>query len=101
MEDAHRFQEAFFEEIGIQMKRRSDDDDDDDEDEGNSQQQQQQQGSDENDAEGVLDLALALQKAVVRVSRNGDGRRKAPYHWAAFMLQGFWKAIPISSFRPK
>lgn len=95
MEDAHHFQEAFFEEIGIQMKRRSDDD----EDEGSSQQQQQ--GSDENDAEGVLDLALALQKAVVRISRDGDGRRKAPYHWAAFMLQGFWKAIPISSFRRK
>ena len=92
MEDAHLFQEAFFEEVSTQL-RRSDDDDDD----GGSQQRRES----ENDGEKVLDLALALQKAVVGVSRNVDGRRKAPYHWAAFMLQGYWNALPVSSFRKK
>ena len=88
MEDAHLFQEAFFEEVSTQL-RRSDDD-------GGSQRRES-----ENDGEKFLDLALALQKAVVRVSRNVDGRRKAPYHWAAFMLQGYWNALPISSFRKR
>lgn len=35
-----------------------------------------------------LDLATALQQAVLRISVDESGRRKALYHWAAFMLQG-------------
>ena len=89
MEDAHLFQEAFFEEVSTQLGRRSDDD-------GGSQR-----GESENEGEKCLDLALALQKAVVRVCRDVDGGRKAPYHWAAFMLQGYWNALPISSFRER
>ena len=83
MEDAHEFQEAFYEEISVQL---SDD----------GRQQESKNGV---DAEEFLDLAKALQKAMVKISMNKDGTRKAPYHWAAFMLQGDWKALPIHSFR--
>lgn len=83
MEDAHEFQEAFYEEISVQLS-----------DEG--RQQESENGV---DAREFLDLAKALQKAVVKISMNKDGTRKAPYHWAAFMLQGDWKALPVQSFR--
>ena len=83
MEDAHEFQEAFYGEILVQLN-----------DEG--RQQESENGV---DAREFLDLAKALQKAMVKVSMNKDGTRKAPYHWAAFMLQGDWKALPIHSFR--
>ncbi len=83
MEDAHEFQEAFYEEISVQLS-----------DEG--RQQESENGF---DAREFLDLAKALQKAMVKISMNKDGTRKAPYHWAAFMLQGDWKALPIHSFR--
>ena len=87
MEDAHEFQEAFYEEISGQLKA----------------DQDLPPRVSENDGEATrefLDLAKAVQKAVVKVSLNADGTRKAPYHWAAFVLQGDWKALPIQSFRP-
>ena len=85
MEDAHEFQEAFYEEIAVQLS----------DEEGHREQES------ENDvnAKGFLDLAKALQKAMVKMSMKEDGTRKAPYHWAAFMLQGDWGALPIRSFR--
>ena len=73
MEDAHDFQEAFFDEIVIQI------------DKGGGRQK----GDWEGDAkESVLGLAKVLQKAMLRVSLDENGERRAPYHWAAFMLQG-------------
>ena len=83
MEDAHEFQEAFYEEISVQLS-----------DEG--RQQESENGLKAGD---FLDLAKALQKAMVKISMNEDGTRKAPYHWAAFMLQGDWGALPVHSFR--
>ena len=83
MEDAHEFQEAFYEEISVQL----------------SDKGRQQESENDVDAREFLDLAKALQKAMVKISMNKDGTRKAPYHWAAFMLQGDWKALPIHSFR--
>ena len=84
MEDADAFQEAFYEEMAGQM--------------GEGGQGRESDGGEEGE---FLDLARALQRAVVRISVDGDGRRRAPYHWAAFMLQGDWKALPIRSFREK
>ncbi|KAG7001456.1 hypothetical protein G7Y79_00031g065710 [Physcia stellaris] len=82
MEDAHEFQEAFYEEFLVQLS-------------GDARRLASEGGA---DAEQFVDTAKALQKATVRVSKNTDGTRKAPYHWAAFMLQGDWKALPILSF---
>ena len=72
-DDAEEFQEAFYDEL--------------------LKQSAENQGNDVNNA--AIDLALVLQKAVVRVSVDGHGRRKAPYHWAAFMLQGCWNRFPL------
>ncbi|KAK0751416.1 CHAT domain-containing protein [Schizothecium vesticola] len=36
----------------------------------------------------VVDLAVALQKAVLAVRAKGETRK--PYHWAAFVLHGSW-----------
>ncbi len=84
MEDADAFQEAFYEEMTGQLG-----------DEGRGRE-------DENGDKGeFVDMAKALQRAVVRISVDEDGRRRAPYHWAAFMLQGDWKALPVHSFREK
>lgn len=83
MEDAHDFQEAFYEEVLVQL--------------GGDARRRASEGA--ADAERFVDTARALQKATVRMSKNEDGTRKAPYHWAAFMLQGDWKALPILSFR--
>ena len=85
MQDANEFQEAFYEEIKAQLS--------------NEEGLREQESVNEGDKRGeFLDLAKALQKAVVKISFNGDGTRKAPYHWAAFMLQGDWAALPIRSF---
>ena len=42
-----------------------------------------------------LDLAKALQAAVLRISMDSTGQRKALYHWAAFTLQGCWNKFPL------
>ena len=39
--------------------------------------------------DGMIDLALATQQAVLKVRENPDTR--APYHWAAFVLHGTWR----------
>lgn len=49
--------------------------------------------------EWFLDMAKVLQKAILRVSVDGEGKRRKLYHWAAFMLQGNWLAHPILSLR--
>ena len=84
MEDAHEFQEAFYDEL---MKQVSDD------------KHQDEEKSEGGSKERVLDLAKMLQKAMLRVSVDGNGGKRAPYHWAAFMLQGVWDALPIASLR--
>ena len=40
---------------------------------------------------GVVDLARAMQRAVLSVSVDAEGNRRAPYHWAAFTLHGAWR----------
>ena len=82
MEDALEFQEAFYDEFLVQL----------------SEESRQRASEGGVDAEQFVDLAKALQKAMVKASKYEDGTRKAPYHWAAFMLQGDWKALPILSF---
>jgi CHAT domain-containing protein len=38
---------------------------------------------------GMMDLALATQRAVLKIRENPDTR--AAYHWAAFVLHGTWR----------
>lgn len=45
-------------------------------------------GGDGGDGQGIVDLARAMQRAVVKL-REMEGKR-ATYHWAAFVLNGFW-----------
>ena len=78
--DVHAFQESLYEEILAQCA------------EG---------WEGEGDAERMLDLAKALQKAVIRIGVDESGNRRAPYHWASFMLQGVWNALPMLSLRKK
>ena len=85
MDDAHEFQEAFYEALLEQaltedLRRRDE--------------------SDTDPERGRLDLAKVLQKTILRISVDEVGERKAPYHWAAFMLQGYWGALPASAFLP-
>ena len=84
MVDGGAFQEAFFGELLAQS--------------GHSESKVQQG---DNHAPGngcrrsFLDLAKALQVAVLHISVDSTGRRKAPYHWAAFTLQGSWNKFPL------
>ena len=85
-EDAHEFQEAFFDELLVQV--------------------QCEDGLRSREGEGgatveqsTVNLAKVLQKAMLRVSMDEKGERRKPYHWAAFMLQGDWDALPIQSLR--
>ena len=114
MRDAELFQEGFFEEVRGQLGAYEDGDGD--EGDRHEEQHRREEGVDsasdstnatahvdagaaeKNKKEEFLDLALALQKSMLKISRNEDGTRKAPYHWAAFMLQGDWKALPVRSF---
>ncbi|KAL6717720.1 hypothetical protein ACLMJK_005635 [Lecanora helva] len=86
MEDAHEFQEAFYEALVEQACS-------EDITKGN------ETGADS--SKRMLDLAKVVQTAMLKVSVDQDGNRRAPYHWAAFMLQGYWTALPISSFALK
>lgn len=45
---------------------------------------------------GIVDLALAMQRAVLKI--RGEPDTQAPYHWAAFILNGTWK-IPALKVR--
>ena len=71
-DDAQNFQETFYNELLLQSVEK--------------------ENSDPKNA--AMNLALVLQKAVLRVSVDKQGQRKAPYHWAAFMLQGCWNKFP-------
>jgi hypothetical protein len=76
MEDAAAFQEAFYDEVIAQSR--------------------QSMAQRENEAEmpKALNLALALQKAVLTIRLDSAGRPRAPYHWAAFLMQGCWDLFP-------
>ena len=39
---------------------------------------------------GVVDLARVIQRAVLKISVDEDGKRRSPYHWAAFTLHRAW-----------
>ena len=39
---------------------------------------------------GFVNLAIAMQKAVLHVRKDEQGRTRVPYHWAGFTLSGFW-----------
>ena len=48
-------------------------------------------GNDETGALGnMVNLAKAMQQAVVKMMMNADGEERTPYHWAALTLNGFW-----------
>ena len=87
-EDAHEFQEAFFDEMMMQIQEKE------------ALLGREGEG-DAPEEHRTLDLAKTLQKAVLRLSVDENGERRKPYHWAAFMLQGHWGALPIQSFRKK
>lgn len=42
-----------------------------------------------NDGESIVDVAVALQKAVKKL-KTGPKAKKEPYHWASFVLYGAW-----------
>lgn len=76
MGDASAFQETFCDELVAQS----------------------QGGSEKHEGEGgrptVLNLAVALQKAILKIRLDDSGQPKAPYHWASFSLQGCWNVCP-------
>jgi CHAT domain-containing protein len=44
----------------------------------------------ENRASLFVNLAVAVQKAVLHVRRDEKGNVRVPYHWAGFTLSGSW-----------
>ncbi len=42
------------------------------------------------DGGGLIDLAVAVQSAALRLKRRREGNTHHPYHWAAFVLHGSW-----------
>ena len=83
MDDAATFQEAFYNEVIMQSS-------------SNHGQQEEtvkdKRGGDE--LRKCLDLAVAVQKAVLRTMVDETGKVRAPYHWAGFFLQGCWNKFP-------
>ena len=47
-------------------------------------------GGDGGSKGGLVDLAVAVQSAALRLKRTHDGDTCHPYHWAAFVLYGSW-----------
>jgi len=47
-------------------------------------------GGDGDSKGGLVDLAVAVQSAALRLKRTHDGDTCHPYHWAAFVLYGSW-----------
>lgn len=45
----------------------------------------------EADAEDNVDLAAATQAAVQKLRYDKDRKERPPYHWAAFVLNGYWR----------
>lgn len=74
MEDGDVFQEAFYNQLLLQSAEKI---------------------SSADPVGAVLDMAKALQQAVLEVSIDENGVRRAPYHWAAFTFQGCWNKFPI------
>ena len=83
MDDAATFQEAFYDEVITQSRSNHNQQEDAVED---------KRGGDE--LRKYLDLAVAVQKAVLRTMVNETGKVRAPYHWAGFFLQGCWNKFP-------
>lgn len=46
-------------------------------------------GEDSGAGREVVNLAVAMQKAVLAIRRSEEGVR-APYHWAGFIFNGAW-----------
>lgn len=44
----------------------------------------------DDEEESIVDLAVALQKAVKKLKVRGPKAMKEPYHWASFVLHGAW-----------
>lgn len=90
MADGGAFQEAFFSELLAQSRH---------------SESKAQQGDSYEPGNGYrrsfLDLAKALQVAVLHISVDSTGQRKAPYHWAAFTLQGSWNKFPLLQVNSK
>jgi CHAT domain-containing protein len=40
---------------------------------------------------GLVNLALAMRRAVRCLRLDADGQERAPYHWAGYVLSGCWK----------
>ena len=80
MEDGDAFQEAFYDELLCQSSERA-----------------------SHDARSaVFDMAKAMQMAVLRMSLDEGGTRKATYRWAAFVFQGLLEQnSPFSRFGMK
>lgn len=39
----------------------------------------------------ILNMAKAMQKAVLKLREGENGVPRAPYHWAGFVFHGFWQ----------
>ena len=85
--DAHESQEVFYDDIMAQVSSEEED-----------RIEGERQGGGKS-KERFLDMAKVLQKAMLMVSVDGEGKRRKPYHWAAFMLQGNRLALRILSLR--
>jgi hypothetical protein len=82
MNDAADFQEAFFDEVIMQS---------------NANRGQREAVDDESSDIGeqkCLNLAISVQKAVLKIMVDEAGKVRAPYHWAGFFLQGCWDRFP-------
>ena len=83
MDDAAAFQEAFFDELIMQSS---------------TSYRQREAVNDEGSGDGpqkCVDMAIAVQKAVLKIMKDETGEMRAPYHWAGFFLQGCWNKFPI------
>ena len=69
-DDGVRFQEAFYDELWRELKALS---------------------VDEDEKKATPNMALVLQQTILRLMRDENGGKRAPYHWAAFTVQGYWK----------
>lgn len=90
MADGTAFQEAFFDGLLAQSGQQH-----------HQHEQEMLSGDHRDGSSGFLNLARALQTAVLRISIDEAGQRKAPYHWAAFQLQGCWNRFPLLSEKKK
>lgn len=44
----------------------------------------------------IVDMARAMQHAILKLRKSADGKLLAPYHWAGFVLNGAWQLRNIA-----